>query len=708
MKKLATCTRSLGGARLVLLLLFALFACIASAQVNTWTLRAHMLKARCRFGAATGPDGRIYVFGGQDTIGQFETDYKSAEVYDPSTDTWSAIADMPDVALDTCAAKSADGRIFIVGVGKAYIYDTTTNSYTTIAAMTGKAQQYVALGNDGNMYGMIASTGGNPLYVYDPVNDVWNIRSKTAPDINYLAGVTTGPDGLIYIVGGLDASNTSCTTVNIYNANADVWTKGPDMFETHSDNSNAFGGDGRLYTVGGFQISIGADTEALDLGAGTWSIVPHTVVQRYYASSAETPDGRIFVMGGLDGYAIDSVESFQPPVLSASGANFSVQEGTAFNGTVATIKDAMTNQSAGDFTATIDWGDGSQSTGVISAGVNPGDFNVAGQHTYAEAGKFPISIQIDDNDNESVKADGKATVTDAPLHSAASSIGGFANVSFNGKVGSFTDDNSSAGTGDFTATISWGDGSTSSGTVSSNGSGFDVKGSHTYTSAGSFTTSITVNDAEGSSTSAGGSANIQVAPPQVTAGSINATEGASFSGVVGSFTDLDPTLVASNFTVTINWGDGTTTNGSVATNGSGGFNVSGTHTYAEEGSYVLTISATAPGSTTSSAAGSATVADAPLIGTGYSILGKYRSFSGVVATFKDTDPGGVVGDYTATILWGDGGSSVGTIKSASGSFSVSGSHNYLKKLKFTVQVLVTDVGGATSTITTTIDMTKAR
>jgi hypothetical protein len=72
-------------------------------------------------------------------------------------------------------------------------------------------------------------------------------------------------------------------------------------------------------------------------------------------------------------------------------------------------------------------------------------------------------------------------------------------------VAAFTDANPYATTADFTATIDWGDGSTSAGTVSGpTGGPFTVSGSHTYASTGPESISVSIGDDGGSTTSASG------------------------------------------------------------------------------------------------------------------------------------------------------------------------------------------------------------
>jgi hypothetical protein len=60
---------------------------------------------------------------------------------------------------------------------------------------------------------------------------------------------------------------------------------------------------------------------------------------------------------------------------------------------------------------------------------------------------------------------------------------------------------------------------------------------------------------------------------------------ARFSGTVFTMTDTAP-VSGSNFFVSINWGDGLTSPGSVT--GSGTYSVSGTHVYSANGTYTVT------------------------------------------------------------------------------------------------------------------------
>ena len=135
----------------------------------------------------------------------------------------------------------------------------------------------------------------------------------------------------------------------------------------------------------------------------------------------------------------------------------------------------------------------------------------------------------------------------------------------------------------------------------------------------------------------------------------------------------------------------------------GSFTVEGSHTYAEEGTNTIKVTVADSQGGQATATGTASVADAALQAAGKSILSASSSFSGVVATFTDADPNGTVSDYSATINWGDGASSAGTVSSGGGGqFAVSGSHTYAALGPHTVTVTIADVGGSTAAATTSM------
>src|SRR5207302_1308814 len=221
----------------------------------------------------------------------------------------------------------------------------------------------------------------------------------------------------------------------------------------------------------------------------------------------------------------------------------------------------------------------------------------------------------------------------------------------------------SAAVSDYQASIAWGDGSSSTGTISTDPSGgYDVSGSHSYTDEGMNAITVTIQDA---TTSTSAIANATVVDTSLTASgvSIAAGEGATSSTTVAHFTDANPLSAANDFTAIVNWGDGSaSTTGTVTTNPNGGFDVSGASSYGEEGAYAVSVAVTDAGGASVTVASTANVTDAALTATFKPIsASEGTAVSGVVATVNDADPAGTSADYSATITWGDGITTVATI-----------------------------------------------
>src|SRR5208337_5215932 len=159
-------------------------------------------------------------------------------------------------------------------------------------------------------------------------------------------------------------------------------------------------------------------------------------------------------------------------------------------------------------------------------------------------------------------------------------------------VATFSSSNLNLTAANFSATIAWGDGQTSTGTVLPDGTQFEVQGSHTYTEDNIWTGSVTITDNSGTPPATPTSATVPLTTTiydaPLTAGPsvpvANQVAGQPFSGEVATFTDGDPLASdTSAYTVSIFWGDGTQpTAGTVVQTGPATFKVLGTHTYTEE------------------------------------------------------------------------------------------------------------------------------
>ena len=196
--------------------------------------------------------------------------------------------------------------------------------------------------------------------------------------------------------------------------------------------------------------------------------------------------------------------------------------------------------------------------------------------------------------------------------------------------------------------------------------------------------------------------------------------------VVARFT-ADPAGSPDQYGTTISWGDGTLPSaGTVAQDpvNPALYYVSGSHTYANPGTFTTTVTVrdmgrnittvvngvsvttiTAAAAPVTAAGAPVTVADAPLQAEGATIAAVEGSPTGLVtvATFLDTGGAQSVANYTVTINWGDGVTTVGqaTItpigtSPAGTTFGVQSSHTYSDPGVFAITATIASAGGSSA------------
>ena len=194
-------------------------------------------------------------------------------------------------------------------------------------------------------------------------------------------------------------------------------------------------------------------------------------------------------------------------------------------------------------TPTINWGDG---TAPSAGKVAPNTGQLTGTHTYVNEGIYHASFTYTNSDGFPETRPFDVKVQDAPLIATGVPVSAAPGVAVKAKVATFTHTNPAGAASDYTATITWGDGTASTtGTVSTAaGGGFEVTGSHTYAAAGTYTTSVTINDVGGAKATATSSANV-VGPPAVS--NVNVLSVTETTAKIG-FT-INPNGAATTYTI---------------------------------------------------------------------------------------------------------------------------------------------------------------
>jgi hypothetical protein len=254
-------------------------------------------------------------------------------------------------------------------------------------------------------------------------------------------------------------------------------------------------------------------------------------------------------------------------------------------------------------------------------------------------------------------------------------------------VATFTD---TGGSGSYTGTIDWGDGSaTSAASFSTSGSTTTVTGSHTFAHAGLYLVTTTVTSA-GNNYTYTSYLSVDDAALTTTAQNFSGSAWTALSNVqVASFTDANTLSAAGDFDALINWGDGVTSEGIVSGSG-GSFTVSGSHNYRNARSFPVSVTIVDQDSQTSkTVTPTATISGSVALQAG-NVTATANASTGTINVASFTASSG--SSFSANIDWGDGSLTTGTVSGSAGSYTVSGSHTYATAGSFPLHVVISSGG----------------
>ena len=287
---------------------------------NSWNPIASMSISRWGLGCASLM-GKLYAVGGtlDNSGGGWRQD--TAEVYDPSENSWKPIASMSPVFGGGRAwpgVAALGGKLYAVGgetnwwsgIKTAEVYDPIDNSWNPIASMDTSrcAPGLAALG--GKLYAVGGYNGDISLAsteVYDPINNSWNYVASMSRASFKLAAAALG--GKLYAVGGFGTDNVNAPlsytlkTTEVYDPIENSWNPIAAM-----DISRAMLGvaalGGKLYAIGGSSSTFSSALDTVEAytipeSLKTFSSLP-TAPSTFYAPWSTATMGKVFVGGGSD------------------------------------------------------------------------------------------------------------------------------------------------------------------------------------------------------------------------------------------------------------------------------------------------------------------------------------------------------------------------------------------------------------------------
>ena len=313
---------SMVGCAVVVLSHFAM----ETAAANEWQVISELPTQRKGFSTAV-VEGKIYLIGG--TLFENEQDgpfgMSLVEVYDPETNTWQRVADMPTARTGTRAAV-VDGKIYVLA-GKAAkdnqavnfktwkvveMYDPQTDTWVRKQNMSRRRASF----GIGVVAGKIYAIGGNIhpgdrkpedprrvdlVEVYDPATDTWakradmptqrkSVRASVIRDTIYaIGGSGWPPDG---------AGGPFLGTIEVYEPRINRWTKRPDMLNPRIVFFSVVI-DEKIYLIGGLRAGDRhrAPVEVYDPATERWRVISARSTIRSPFDVAAV-NGNIYIFGG--------------------------------------------------------------------------------------------------------------------------------------------------------------------------------------------------------------------------------------------------------------------------------------------------------------------------------------------------------------------------------------------------------------------------
>ena len=388
---------------------------------------------------------------------------------------------------------------------------------------------------------------------------------------------------------------------------------------------------------------------------------------------------------------------------------------TAFEGDVVGLSAAFSDSGGAiPYDATVDWGDGSV-TAANMVDFSAGQGTLAASHIYADDGSYSIMLTVQDAHGVATQAMATAAITNAnpTVDASPPSQQVFLGEDFTVSIATFSDpgfnDVNTGTVESFAATIDWGDGETSSGSVDfttgvpgtpSTGS---VTGAHQYSAAGSFTVVVTVIDDDAGSNSAAIQFTVDVGAPVFSPlEPISGDEGSAVD-FFATFTDNGST---GSFSAEVDWGDGSSSAAPVGQS-NGVYYVALQHEYADNGNYEVATTLIDPDNNTVMAETAAVIEN---VIPNLAAAANQSTTAGVelslqLGTFSDpgysSSTAGTEETFDASVDWGDGSTSVPLIDVQPGgpgvatSGSLTSEHTYAGPGLYTVTVSLSDDDGGT-------------
>ena len=312
----------LGCIAILLLLTVAGIASIPTVQTGTWQPMGSMAAARSGAAAVLLQDHRVLIAGGDGGSGAVN----SAEVFN-ADGSFSAVSAMGTPRSGHVAVVLKDGRGLVAGgvmagggaTNSAEIYDPTLDSWTVIAGGMAEARSKASasLLQDGRVLiagGQNGTTASATVEIFDPTTGQFSFAGSLSSPRMGLASASLA-DGRVLITGGSNGS-APVNSSDIFDPTTNTVSAGPAMTSPRVGHSATALLDGRVLVAGGNNGSADlASAEIYDAATGGFAVVASSLAapRRDHAAILLPNNNSVLIVGGTSaGNEVATAETFMP------------------------------------------------------------------------------------------------------------------------------------------------------------------------------------------------------------------------------------------------------------------------------------------------------------------------------------------------------------------------------------------------------------
>jgi N-acetylneuraminic acid mutarotase len=294
---------------------------------NSWSPSGALAIARESHTATLLPSGKVLVVGG---VAEGHDASRTAELYDSASESWSPAGKMAKARSSYwghTATLLLSGKVLVAAGsrgsatdGTAELYDPSTNTWSSAGRMLdGYSHPEAVLLPSGN----VLVVGYDSPELYKPSSDTWSSASAGGWLWRWLKSIerqdhtaTLLLTGKVLIAGGTIGGTKSkhvTSSINLYDPSSNSWSSASMLHARAGHTATLLPGGKVLVAGGGGRLGLNSSAELYDPSSDTWSEAGRLANARAYHTATLLPSGEVLFAGGQGNSGpLSSAELYDP------------------------------------------------------------------------------------------------------------------------------------------------------------------------------------------------------------------------------------------------------------------------------------------------------------------------------------------------------------------------------------------------------------